>query len=102
MKLQVAPSMETKSTKLDLLNGIFTQSDSAHIISALIDEKINFHKIQKWQMWESNHSFNSENIDSRIHELQNQKEEVKQWLRNLNSKSCTIKIEGTIYLSIED
>ncbi len=102
MKLQVTPSTETKSTKVDLLNGNFNKSESAHIISALIDEKINFYKIQKWQMWESNHSCNSENIDSRINELQIQKEDVKRWLRNLNIQGCNIKIEGTIHLSIED
>jgi hypothetical protein len=102
MNITEKPIAKTKSTALELVNGVFNRSEANDILRALIDEKIKFYKIQKWQKWEADHSCNSVNIDTRIEDLQNGRKETRQWLENLNYKDCKIKVESTLKISIEN
>jgi len=62
--------IEITTQKIQLVKGEFTPSEASHIIMNLIDEKINFHKLQRLQMWEGNHKSKTEQLDGRIEELE--------------------------------
>ena len=65
--------IETTTQKIQLVKGEFTPSEASHIIMNLIDEKINFHKLQRLQMWEGNHKSKTDQLDGRIEELEKEK-----------------------------
>ena len=49
MKVEVKNAVSTTSTKqnIQLVDGVFTVSEANDIIQNLINEKINFHKLQR-------------------------------------------------------
>ncbi len=93
---------EQLTQKVDLVKGKFTKSEAAHIVSALIDEKINFHKIQRLQLWESDHNCETDGLNNRVQELEDQKQETKNWIRSQKLNGCNFRIEGTLKITIED
>lgn len=60
----------TKSEKMtkhiQLVKGDFSPSEASQIILSLINEKINFHKIERLQIWEGNHNCETDPLDKRI------------------------------------
>ena len=61
-----------KIQKIQLVKGEFTSSEASDIIMNLFNEKINFHKKQRLQLWEGNHKSNTEHLDKRIKGLENE------------------------------
>ena len=55
MEIKEITQTEQNVQQIDLVNGNFTRLEASHILSALIDQKINFHKIQRLQQWERDH-----------------------------------------------
>lgn len=102
MEVKENITKEQLSQTVDLVKGKFTKSEAAHIVSALIDEKINFHKIQRLQLWESDHNCKTEGLNNRVVELETQKEETKKWIRSKEGNGCNFRIEGTLKIIIED
>ena len=102
--------METKelirngktTQKVQLIKGSFTASEASDIITALIDEKINFHKIQRLQAWEGNHKDSTPELNSRIEELKVEKQIAKDFISGVRSTGKLLKIEGTIEISVVD
>lgn len=93
---------ETKKVtqKVQLVKGEFTPSEASHIIMNLIDEKINFHKIQRLQIWESNHNCKTDQIDSRIAELEQEKEIARDYINKSRGTGQNLNINGTLEISI--
>lgn len=71
MKTDLNYKIETKHIKL--VDGEFTPSQALDILSTLIDEKINYHKVEKLQHWESNHHKDPHPLLKGIQELEKQK-----------------------------
>lgn len=102
--------METKeliridktTQKVQLIKGSFTPSEASDIITALIDEKINFHKIQRLQVWEGNHRDSTPELNSRIEELKVEKQIAKDFISGVRSMGKMLKINGTIEISVVD
>lgn len=65
-------AQSSTAKNVELVKGKFNRSEAAHLVSVLIDQKINFHKIQRLQLWEPNHSCKTDELDNRIQELQNE------------------------------
>lgn len=86
--------------KLQLVKGEFTPSEAAHIIDSLIDEKINFHKIQRLQIWEGNHKCKTVDLDGRIEELELEKSIVRDFINNSRGLGQNLKINGVLEISI--
>ncbi|MGY5846831.1 hypothetical protein ACW6QP_05380 [Salegentibacter sp. HM20] len=102
MKTTENPIAQTEMKKIELVRGSFTNSEAAHLLSTLLNEKINFYKIQKLQLWEGNHSCNTEKFDNRIAELEQSTVTIKKWLADQKNNGSNIKIEGQLKLTIED
>ena len=88
--------------KVELVNGVFTASESADLINNLIDEKINFHKIQRLQRWEGNHNCKTTTLNSRITELENIRVQAMEFISELRSQGKSIRIEGNLSFSVAE
>ena len=55
------------------LNGEFTPSELKGLALSMIDEKINFYKLQHLKQWIGNHMTSSDSFTFKIEDLQNQK-----------------------------
>ena len=91
---------EKVSQKIQLVEGEFTPSEASHIIVNLINEKINFHKIQRLQMWEGNHKCKTDSLDGRIKELEKEKLIAKEFINSIRGLGQNLKINGTLEISV--
>lgn len=102
--------METKqlenpkeiNQKVQLVKGIFSPSDASYILINLIDQKINFHKIQRLQKWEGNHHASTNDLDNRITQLEKEKEKVRAFIANSRKQGSNLNINGVLELSLTE
>ena len=100
METQELVIKKTKTQKIQLVKGEFTPSESLDIVRALIDEKINFHKIQRLQLWEGSHSCNTDQLDGRIQELELEKQKIKEFVAGMRAQGKNLKINGVLEIKI--
>jgi hypothetical protein len=100
MKLKEVTQIEKTTQKVQLVKGDFTPSETSDIITRLINEKINFHKLQKLQMWEGNHKCKTDQLDIRIGELEKEKENAREFINSLKDLGKNLKINGTLEISV--
>lgn len=66
MEAKVLPEVISDQRRIQLVDGTFTPTEASDVINALIDEKINFHKIQRLKIYEGNHQGKTNLLDNRI------------------------------------
>lgn len=89
-----------KTTTVKLVDGEFTISEARDIITALIDQKINFHKVQRLSIWEGNENQGAEFPNGRIVELARDKQAAKQFLAQVKDLGQNVRISGTLELTV--
>ena len=110
IKSKKISTMETKefiqpaqvAEKFQLVKGSFTPSEALHIIANLIDEKINYHRIQKLHTWEAKHTCNTEKFDARIEELEREKARFTEFIHEISGQGKNLKINGVLQISVVD
>ena len=100
MKAKEIAQTDEKIKKIQLVKGEFSPSEASHIISSLIDEKINFHKIQRLQMWEGNHKCKPEELNGRIEELEKEKEITRAFINSMRGLGKNLKIAGSLKITV--
>jgi hypothetical protein len=88
--------------KVQLVDGIFTASEASDIVSSLIGEKINFHKLHRLSMSEGNINSDTGYDDSRVVELTAERKEFKELCREARLMGKKIKINGILEIEIID
>lgn len=96
------PQLEKEAQKIQLVKGEFTPTEASHIIMALIDEKINFHKLQTLQMWEGQHQSKSDQLDGRILELEKEKQIAQKFINSTKGLGHKLKINGILEISVAE
>ena len=91
-----------KTQKIELVKGEFTPSEASHVVNSLINEKINFHKLQRLQVWEADHGCKTDNLDCRIEELEKEKEIARDFINKMRNSGKSLKISGTLHISIAE
>ncbi len=86
--------------KVQLVDGCFTVSEAADVINALINEKINFHKLQRLSMCEGLATADTLYPDGRIAELEQEKKIAQAFLAEVRKTGAKIKMNGTLEISI--
>lgn len=86
--------------KLQLVKGEFTPSEASHIITNLLDQKINFHKIQQLQVWEGDHKCETESLETRIQELQQEKLIANEFIHTIQNLGKKLKINGVLEIEV--
>jgi hypothetical protein len=102
MKTEELEITQNATQNVQLVKGEFTPSEAFDIINSLVDEKINFHKLQRLQLWEGNHNYKTDQIDARINELNSEKEIVLKYINSKRNLGLKLKINGTIEITVAE
>ena len=97
--------METSTIvtqKINLIEGEFSASEVKDVITSLIDEKINFHKLQRLSWCEGDHGADTAFPDGRIGELQREKEIAREFINGLRGQGKRFKMEGVVRITMLD
>lgn len=100
METQELANTKTTTSKIQLVKGEFNASETYDVIMSLIDEKINFHKLQRLQRWEGNHQCKTDKLDGRINELLEEKKKTKEFLANTRASGKNYFINGTLEIKL--
>ncbi|WP_298951664.1 hypothetical protein [uncultured Nonlabens sp.] len=88
--------------KVQLIDGQFTPSEAADVVSSLIEGKINFHKLRRLSLSEGNMHSDTGYDDSRVKELTIERKEFKAVCREALTMGKNIKINGILEIEIID
>ena len=102
METKELTQIEKATQKIELVKGEFTPSEASDVIMKLIDVKINFHKIQRLQIWEGNHECKTNQLDGRIQELEREKEIARDFIDSKRGLGLNLIINGTLELSVSE
>ena len=76
-------------------------SEGRDVTSQMMDQFINFYKLQHLTQWEGNHSITTAIRDKKIQKLQNLKNELKAIANEARSNGYTMSIKGTLEIKFE-
>ncbi len=96
METKNATTAQATDQKIRLIDGEFTPNEAADIINALLDKKINFHKLQRLALWEGNVNANCSFPNSRIQELEMEKSAFKNFLKEAREEGAMLTIKGNL------
>lgn len=88
--------------KIQLVDGSFTPSEAYDVIIALLDEKINFHKLQRLSWCEGHRDANTKYPDGRIQELENEKRITKEFINSIRHEGKRLRIDGVLNITLEE
>lgn len=88
--------------KVQLIEGTFTPSEASDIVTALISEKINFHKLKSLSIREGNENEDCEYSHNRIKELEDERMIAREFMKIASKEGYNLKISGTIEISFDD
>ncbi|WP_431125203.1 hypothetical protein [Flagellimonas flava] len=88
--------------KIQLVDGSFTASEALDVITSLLDEKINFHKLQRISWCEGDRDANTNYPDGRIQELEREKVIAKDFINSVRSEGKRLRIDGILNITLEN
>ena len=97
METKQSSKIETK--QVQLIDGDFTPTQAFDILNSLIDQKINYHKIENLQLWEKNHDNDPQPFIDRIQQLEEEKKAIDVYLSKLKKEGKLLKIDGILKLT---
>lgn len=100
--LSITKKETVEEQKITLIDGTFNPSDAADIINAVLDVKINFHKLKRLSIIEGNSEDLCEYDSGRIHELLKAKEAAKQFFKDVRLQGQKLNIDSSITISVKE
>ena len=97
---QTLSAMKTDLKTVNLIEGQFSPSQAADILNAMLDKKINYHKLQRMSITEGNNSDRCIHDSGRIDELLLEKAKLKQILQEARTQGKTLKINSLINIEV--
>lgn len=88
--------------KIQLVDGTFTPSETLDVVLALLQEKINFHKLQRISWCEGSSDADTRYPDGRISELEEEKNAIKEFVSQVRSEGKRLKINGVLNITLEE
>lgn len=82
--------------KINLIDGTFSAADAMEIITAVLDKKMNFHKLQRLAKTEKDHSYPSTFENERIAALQAEKDRTIDFLKPMIKANSIIDVKSEI------
>ncbi len=99
MENKKTSQIETLKQNIQLVKGEFTPSQASDVIMSLINQKINFHKIEGLQLWERNHKYDQEPLNNRIKELEEEKKIAADFISKMRDEGKNLKITGVLKMT---
>lgn len=84
--------------KVNLVDGVFTPAEASKIILRLLQEKINFHRNERFQQWIGDCTCDDKATTSRIKELETEKQRVKAYFEEAAEAGTNISMNGILNL----
>ena len=100
MKTMTATTATKTDQKINLIDGIFTASETSDILKGLIDQKINFHKIHRLCLTEGDQNDTCTYDNGRIAELMNEKEKLNAFIKQVREQGGALQIKGNIEITL--
>jgi hypothetical protein len=101
MKTKIDESGNGKTIQtIKLIEGDFTPSEAADVINAVLNVKINFHKLQRLSRTEGDSGDTCEYDNNRIDELLTSQENAKAFFKKIRQEGGKINIESIISIDI--
>ena len=100
MKSKKNAEIENLKLSIQLVHGEFTPAQASDVMSSLISQKINYHKLEGLQNWERNHKYDQEPLKNRIKELEDAMKRTKDFIAELKDNGKNVKIDGVIKISV--
>lgn len=95
-----AKSSKETVQKIQLVAGEFTVSEATDVVVSLIDEKLNFHKLQRLSLSEGFSGADTQYPDGRIGALEREKSLAIAFFKEARKTGAKITINGTLEISI--
>ncbi|MFK8044602.1 MAG: hypothetical protein AB8B72_03850 [Crocinitomicaceae bacterium] len=94
--------MKTKgSTKtVELNDSNFTTSEMTEFVTKIIDDRINYQKLQFLKAWEQNHKMDKSPFSKKITELEQKKGEAYSLLAKTSKNQLSIMMQDTLKLAL--
>lgn len=89
-----------KEQNINLIEGIFTASETADLLRAMLDQKINFHKVHRLGITEGNHNDACTYDNNRINELIAEKEKLNAFIKQVRESGGALQINGTVEIKL--
>jgi hypothetical protein len=99
MGIKKTTQNNTQEQMIQLVEGEFTPSEASDIIVSLINQKINYHKLERLQFWERNHKDDKENLSHRVKELEKEREIAKDFISKMRDEGRNLKVDGVIKIT---
>lgn len=99
MLLKELESVKKTKQNIQLIEGEFTPSEASHVISSLLDQKINFHKLQRLTLLEGNCNLETRYADHRIEELEQEKLIARRFFSRMRKEGIKLRINSTIEIT---
>lgn len=100
MKTKREQQLIVTDQKIRLVDGEFTPNEASDIILALLDQKINFHKLQRLAIWEGDINANTSFPNNRIEELEQEKLVSREFVKQARKKGAMLKIKGNLEITM--
>ena len=82
-----------------LIEGTFTPAEAREVVISFLEEKINFHKRRKLNLWLRDKDANTERHDKRIAELLVEKKKMEELLAEAMEEGRNLQINGTLEIN---
>lgn len=96
MSLLKQETLVKTKQEVNLVEGEFTCSEAQFVINELINEKINFHKLQRLSLCEGDENCDTSYSTRRIQELENEKLIAKSYIDKARKKGYNVFINGVL------
>lgn len=100
MKAAKTPTEHKKDQQIRLVDGEFTPAEAGDIVNSLLDQKINFHKLQRLTIWEGNVNGNCSFPNTRIEELEREKEIAREFFKMARENGSMLRIKGNLEIEL--
>lgn len=87
---------------LKLIEGTFSPASTSDLLKGFINEKINYHKVNKLMLTEANHNDETSYDNSRINELRGDLEKLKEALKYARENNKKFKLSSTVSIELID
>jgi len=97
-----AQEEEVKNTqKINLIDGFFSATEAKDVLIALLNEKINFHKVKRLSITEGDLKDDCCYDSSRIDQLIKEKQIAIDFFNQVKSAGATLEINSTIEIKVK-
>ena len=88
--------------RVQLIDGVFTAQEAGDVISSLMNEKINFHKLHRLSLTERDYDCDVSFDNSRLCQLKEDLVSFKEYIQEIKYTGKKLKINAVVQIELED